>query len=185
MGRNVKVKVVTIIITNEDKSYYFSSINFDLIYGLPHQNLQTLGNTFDKVEELKPERIAFYSYAHVPWIKPGQRKFTDSDLPKDEVKRDLYEAGKNRFSDAGYVEIGMDHFALRTDDLYKSFEEKKLHRNFMGYTTRFSGLMIGLGVSSISDAWYAFAQNKKVVEDYCKSIEEGRTAICKGHKLNE
>lgn len=172
-------------VTNKAREIGYTSINYDLVYGLPFQNKETVTDTIKKVIDLKPDRIAFYSYAHVPWVKPGQRKFTELDLPKDEIKRELYETGKSMFSEAGYFEIGMDHFALETDDLYKSFEEKKLHRNFMGYTTRFSGLMIGLGVSSISDAWFAFAQNAKVVEEYISAINQGKLAVFRGHKLND
>lgn len=163
----------------------YTSINYDLVYGLPFQTSESVNDTIDKVLDLRPDRIAFYSYAHVPWLKPGQRKFTEKDLPQDEVKRKLYEDGKTKFSESGYHEIGMDHFALSTDDLYKSYKENHLHRNFMGYTTRFSGLLIGLGVSSISDVWTAFGQNKKVVEDYMESINNGEFAIFKGHLLDE
>ena len=172
-------------VTKQARDIGYTSINYDLVYGLPFQNKAGVTDTIQKVIQLRPDRIAFYSYAHVPWIKPGQRKFTEDDLPKDEVKRELYETGKNMFDEAGYFEIGMDHFALETDDLYKSFTNKTLHRNFMGYTTRFSGLMIGLGVSSISDAWYSFAQNVKTVEGYQKQINEGKLPIFRGHKLNE
>lgn len=171
-------------VTKKARETGYTSLNFDLVYGLPFQNIETVTDTIQKVISLLPDRIAFYSYAHVPWVKPGQRKFTKEDLPKDEIKRNLYETGKTMFADAGYVEIGMDHFALKSDDLYKSFVKKTLHRNFMGYTTRFSGLMIGLGVSSISDAWYAFAQNAKIVEDYQNAVNSGKTAVFRGHKLN-
>ena len=112
----------------------YTSINFDLIYGLPMQTRATIIDTINKVKLLKPDRIAFYSYAHVPWLKPGQRKFTELDLPVDAEKRKLYEIGKEMFNEAGYVEIGMDHFALKTDSLYKASQSGKLHRNFMGYT---------------------------------------------------
>ena len=151
----------------------YTSINFDLIYGLPLQTRKSVIDTIDKVNLLKPDRIAFYSYAHVPWIKPGQRKFTENDLPVDEEKRALYEIGKEKFSENGYAEIGMDHFALNTDSLYTAAEQGKLHRNFMGYTHSYSQLMIGLGVSSISDTWYAFTQNVKGVEEYYELVNNG------------
>ena len=172
-------------IVNEARKIGYTSINFDLIYGLPLQTRKSVIDTINKVNLLRPDRIAFYSYAHVPWIKPGQRKFTEKDLPVDEEKRALYEIGKEKFSENGYVEIGMDHFALKTDSLYQAAEQGKLHRNFMGYTSSYTQLMIGLGVSSISDTWYAYAQNVKKVEDYYKLVNNGKLPIFKGHLLNE
>ncbi|MDN3643496.1 oxygen-independent coproporphyrinogen III oxidase [Lutimonas halocynthiae] len=164
----------------------YTSISHDLIFGLPFQTEQSIRNTIKNTIELKPDRIAYYSYAHVPWIKGvGQRGFEDSDLPKDKEKRHLYELGKQLFFDAGYVEIGMDHFALPTDSLYKAMESKKLHRNFMGYTAGKTELMIGLGMSSISDSWYAFAQNEKKVEDYTEKVNQGIIPIFRGHLLSE
>ncbi len=170
-------------VVNQARAIGYTSINFDLIYGLPLQTRKSVINTINKVNLLKPDRIAFYSYAHVPWIKPGQRKFTEFDLPVDEEKRALYEIGKQKFSENGYVEIGMDHFALKSDTLYKAAENETLHRNFMGYTHSFTKLMIGLGVSSISDTWYAFGQNEKKVEDYYEKIDNGVLPIVKGHFL--
>jgi oxygen-independent coproporphyrinogen-3 oxidase len=162
----------------------FKSINFDLIYGLPFQTLESIENTITLVNKLRPERIAFYSYAHVPWVKPGQRRFTEMDLPTDSYKRALYELGKELFENSGYIEVGMDHFSLPEDDLYIAMKEHRLHRNFMGYTTGHNELMIGLGVSSISDSWNMFAQNVKVVEEYYRILEEGNLPIYRGHILN-
>ena len=100
------------------------------------QKVEDVIDTIDKTNSLQPDRLAFYSYAHVPWIKGnGQRGFNDDDLPKDSTKRSLYEVGKNRLAENGYVEIGMDHFALKTDSLYEAFMSHKMHRNFMGYTS--------------------------------------------------
>lgn len=163
----------------------YTSINFDLIYGLPLQTRASVINTINKVKLLRPDRIAFYSYAHVPWIKPGQRKFTEDDLPFDMEKRILYEIGRDMFKEAGYEEIGMDHFALKTDSLFKASLSGKLHRNFMGYTHNYTQLMIGLGVSSISDTWYGYMQNTKKVEDYQVLIDKGIFPIFKGHMLSK
>jgi oxygen-independent coproporphyrinogen-3 oxidase len=163
----------------------YTSINFDLIYGLPLQTYEGLGDTIIQVEKLMPDRIAFYSYAHVPWIKPGQRSFTEDDLPTVTEKQKLYELGRQMFISMGYEEIGMDHFALCTDSLYKAERSGKLHRNFMGYTHQYTQLMIGLGVSSISDSWFAFAQNVKKVEDYYDLINKGQLPVFKGHHLTE
>lgn len=172
-------------VTKEAREIGYTSINFDLIYGLPLQTKESVVDTINKVNLLRPDRIAFYSYAHVPWIKPGQRKFTEKDLPVDEKKRELYETGKEMFLENGYEEIGMDHFALPDDSLYQAVQNNTLHRNFMGYTHKFTKLMIGLGVSSISDTWGAFAQNVKKVEDYYEKINNGQLAVFKGHFLSE
>lgn len=162
----------------------YNSINYDLIYGLPHQTIQGLGDTIKEVLRLKPDRIAFYSYAHVPWVRPGQRRYTEADLPASTVKKQLYELGRKLLKENGYLEIGMDHFTLVTDSLYEAETNGSLHRNFMGYTHQYSKLMIGLGVSSISDTWGAFAQNVKTVEDYISIVNEGKLPVFKGHLLN-
>ncbi len=172
-------------VVNEARQIGFTSINFDLIYGLPLQTRKSVIDTINKVNLLKPDRIAFYSYAHVPWVKPGQRKFTEKDLPVNEEKRALYEIGKEKFSESGYVEVGMDHFALKTDSLFQAVESGSIHRNFMGYTHSYTKLMIGLGVSSISDTWNAFAQNVKTVEQYYELINKNQIPIFKGHLLSD
>ncbi|HEY1007862.1 MAG TPA: oxygen-independent coproporphyrinogen III oxidase [Sphingobacteriaceae bacterium] len=170
-------------VTRQAREMGYTSINYDLIYGLPLQKLQSVEDTVRKVIRLRPDRIAFYSYAHVPWIKPGQRHFTEADLPEDEAKRLLYERGREMFLEAGYHDIGMDHFALPSDSLYAAETNGTLHRNFMGYTHQYTRLCIGLGVSAIGDSWYAFGQNIKVVEPYLKAIGEGRFPVFRGHLL--
>jgi oxygen-independent coproporphyrinogen III oxidase len=172
-------------VTDDARIIGYTSINFDLIYGLPLQKQSSIIDTINKVNLMKPDRIAFYSYAHVPWIKPGQRKFTEADLPEDEEKRALYETGREMFLEAGYHEIGMDHFSLETDSLFKAKINNSLHRNFMGYTHQFTQLSIGLGVSSISDSWHAFAQNIKQVEAYLGLIKKGTFPLMKGHILTD
>ncbi len=164
----------------------YNSISHDIIFGLPHQNKESIKQTIAKTIKLKPDRIAYYSYAHVPWIKGvGQRGFDENDLPKDEYKRELYELGKQLFFEAGYEEIGMDHFSLPSDSLYKAMKNKKLHRNFMGYTAGKTHLMIGLGMSAISDSWYSFAQNEKRVKDYITRVNQGELPIFRGHLLTD
>ncbi len=163
----------------------YSSINFDLIYGLPLQKKQSVMDTIEKVNQLKPDRIAFYSYAHVPWVKPGQRKFTELDLPADSEKRELYETGKKLLSENGYFEIGMDHFALKNDSLFLASKNNSLQRNFRGYTPTYTKLLIGLGVTSISDSWGCFVQNAKVVEEYYNFLEKNELPFFRGHLLNE
>ena len=168
------------------KEIGYTSIGHDLIFGLPFQTLDDVLDTIDKTKSLSPDRLAFYSYAHVPWIKGnGQRGFKGEDLPKDDEKRQLYEAGKKRLSQNNYHEIGMDHFALETDSMYDSFQKGNLHRNFMGYTSSKTQLMIGLGVSSISDSWYSFAQNEKTIEDYYKRLDANELPVFRGHILTD
>ncbi|MEZ5008172.1 MAG: oxygen-independent coproporphyrinogen III oxidase [Chitinophagales bacterium] len=172
-------------VVNNARDIGYESINFDLIYGLPKQDIDSIKMTIELVNQLVPDRIAFYSYAHVPWIKGGgQRLFTEADLPKDAEKRELYELGKQMFEAADYVEIGMDHFAKREDDLSKAMFSGELHRNFMGYTSFHTSMMIGLGASSISDVWTAFAQNEKKVEDYIQQVSKGNLPFFRGHILS-
>jgi oxygen-independent coproporphyrinogen-3 oxidase len=121
----------------------------------------------------------------VPWLKPGQRGYEDSDLPSDVIKRSLYETGRKLFLASGYMDIGMDHFALLHDELAIAQQNGTLHRNFMGYTTTSTKLLIGLGASSISDSHFAYAQNLKKVEDYEEKIFKGEWAVCKGHCQSE
>ncbi|HCS20992.1 MAG TPA: oxygen-independent coproporphyrinogen III oxidase [Bacteroidetes bacterium] len=163
---------------------YFS-VNLDLIYGLPKQNLKCIENTFEKVKELKPDRIAFYSYAHVPWKSKGQRRYTDEDVPKAEEKYAMYGLGNELLGKMGMISIGMDHFALPSDKLLLAYNKGEMHRNFMGYTTTSNKLVIGLGASSISDTWTAFAQNEKTVEAYNEKIQSGEWPIIQGHLLND
>lgn len=164
----------------------YTSVSHDLIFGLPHQTKENVIYTINKTKELQPDRISFYSYAHVPWVKGvGQRGFNDDDLPKDDEKRELYEIGKKMFAELGYEEIGMDHFALKTDSLYTATINKTLHRNFMGYTSNKTQLMVGLGMSSISDSWYGFAQNVKTVKEYQQLVNKGEIPVFRGHILSK
>ena len=172
-------------VMDDAKEIGYTSINFDLVYGLPYQTIESINDTITKIISLNPERIAFYSYAHVPWLKPGQRKYSEKDLPADAYKRSLYEAGKELFLNAKYLDIGMDHFALANDTLFDAFNNGSLHRNFMGYTTNTTKLLVGLGCSSISDTWNGFAQNSKTVEEYQKVVNDGHFPIFKGHSLTE
>ncbi len=171
--------------TLEAREVGYESVNFDLIYGLPYQTTTTVADTIQQVVKLQPDRIAYYSYAHVPWIKPGQRSYSTADLPANAEKQELYELGKCLLTNLGYVDIGMDHFSLKNDDLYKTMRLGRLHRNFMGYTISNTSLLIGLGASAISDAKYAYLQNKKKVEEYRSDIDNGQLSILKGHLLTE
>ncbi|MDH5414279.1 MAG: oxygen-independent coproporphyrinogen III oxidase [Flavobacteriaceae bacterium] len=173
-------------VTNWAREIGYDSVSHDLIFGLPFQTVGDIIDTIQKTIDLKPDRISFYSYAHVPWIKGvGQRGFEDKDIPKDDFKRKLYEVGKHMLSNLGYVETGMDHFSLPTDALCKAFEMASMHRNFMGYTTNTTQLMIGLGMSAISDSWYSFAQNEKTIKEYQERVDRKELPITKGHLLTE
>lgn len=171
-------------VTSLARELGFTSINFDLIYGLPFQSQQSIRATVEAVTRLRPDRIAFYAYAHVPWIKPSQRRFTEADLPNGDERRALYELGCKLLSEAGYREIGMDHFALETDTLWKTTTSGQLHRNFMGYTSRLVSPLIGLGVSAIGDSWGMFAQNEKVLEVYQERVARGELPLLRGHVLD-
>lgn len=164
----------------------YTSVGHDIIFGLPYQSLDHIKFTIEKTKELKPDRIAFYSYAHVPWIKGnGQRGYSEEHLPTAELKRQQYQTGKQWLEKMGYIEIGMDHFAFLEDELTEAMKNRTLHRNFMGYTTTSNKIMIGLGVSAISDSWTAFAQNEKNIEIYYQLLKENKIPVYRGHLLSK
>jgi len=171
--------------TENARSIGFESVNFDLIYGLPFQTLKGEEKTIEETISLRPDRVAFYSYAHVPWKQKVQRLFDENDLPSANLKTQLYLTGKRMFAEAGYTDIGMDHFALPNDELYKAREQGTLHRNFMGYTDVHSNMLIGLGVSAISDIGVAYAQNHKELELYYRSLEMDEFPVTKGYFMDE
>lgn len=162
----------------------YSSVNIDIIYGLPKQTTNSVETTIAYIGELKPDRIAFYSYAHVPWKSKVQRRYTDEDLPKAEEKWQMYDLGRRLLMEQGFEAIGMDHFAMPEDKLFTALKAGRMHRNFMGYTTTDSKLLLGLGCSSIGDVWTAFAQNEKEVESYVERVNRGEFPIVSGHALN-
>lgn len=171
--------------TQQAREVGFTSVNFDLIYGLPFQRNDGMAKTMQEVISLKPDRIAFYSYAHVPWKQKAQRLFDENDLPEPALKIQLYLLGKAMLTDAGYTDIGMDHFALPHDDLFIQWQQGKLHRNFMGYTTTHTNTLWGLGVSAISDGGSAYAQNFKELENYYAAVRAGKLPVTKGYFLNK
>jgi coproporphyrinogen III oxidase/oxygen-independent coproporphyrinogen-3 oxidase len=176
---------ITKEVTDGARRLGYTSINFDLIYGLPKQTATSMRSTFMQTLSLKPDRIAFYSYAHVPWIKPSQRLFTELDLPQAEEKRELYEIGRELLEKEGYIEIGMDHFALKHDALAQAIVEKKLHRNFMGYSNNKTDVMLGFGASAISETEDIFFQNQKLEVKYRNQLHQGEIPNFRGHILNE
>ncbi len=171
---------------NFAKKIGYTSISHDLVFGLPKQHIEDIQSTISMTLQLMPDRISLYSYAHVPWIKGnGQRGYDEKDLPQSEEKRALYELSKELLEKAGYIEVGMDHFALKHDELAKAMHSKSLHRNFMGYTTKSTSMMLGLGMSSISDSWFGFAQNEKSVEEYIEIVNQGELPVFRGHILSD
>ena len=164
----------------------YTSVGHDLIYGLPFQTLEHIDYTLEQTQWIRPDRISWYSYAHVPWIKGnGQRGFDESNLPTAEEKDQQKTHGKERLESLGYQEVGMDHYALPEDRLYRAVLDRKLHRNFMGYTAQKTPILIGLGASSISDCGSAFSQNEKNIEAYQKLVSQEELPINRGHLLSK
>ncbi len=167
------------------KTIGFSSVNLDLIYGLPHQNTETFATTLAHVQSMAPERISLFSYAHLPSRFAAQRKIKDSWLPSPDQKLTLMELAIRQLTDAGYVMIGMDHFALPGDELCSAKQNGKLHRNFQGYTTHDDLDMLGLGVSSISETQRAYSQNPKQLNEYYAKLDAGKSLSAAGCRLND
>jgi oxygen-independent coproporphyrinogen-3 oxidase len=172
-------------VTSEAREIGYQSVNFDLIYGLPRQNIEGMRKTIADVTAVRPDRVAFYSYAHVPWTSRGQRLFDENDLPDPAYKLQLFRTGREIFLNSGYTDIGMDHFALPHDELNTARNEGRLHRNFMGYTTQQTEILIGLGVSAISAIPEAFAQNDKTLHNYSELTAAGTLPVQKGYFLTE
>lgn len=170
-------------LTEAARNMGYDSVNFDLIYGLPKQTIASFSPSIDRTIELRPDRIALYSFALVPWIKPAQRLFKDEDLPTGQIKRELYEMAYEKLIGAGYVEIGMDHFALPEDPMAQAMAKKTLHRNFMGYADLRTDVLLGLGVSSISESPDCFHQNEKVLPVYERKVSQEGIPTLRGHKL--
>ena len=162
----------------------FDSINLDLVYGLPGQTLDRFRVTLDAVVQLRPDRIAVYSYAHVPWLRPHQTRLDASQLPDAGLKYQLIAAAVDAFGAAGYLAIGMDHFARPDDDLAVAAAEHRLHRNFMGYATQPASDMVAVGVSAIGDVRGAYAQNHKKLSAYYAALDEGTFPIERGRMLS-
>jgi oxygen-independent coproporphyrinogen-3 oxidase len=163
----------------------FQSINLDLMYGLPFQRPETFEETIDKIIEISPDRIAVFNYAHVPWIKKHQSLIKTEDLPKPEVKFELFKLSIEKLTSAGYVFIGMDHFAKPDDELAVALREKKLYRNFQGYSTRSGTDLHAMGITGISQFGRIYSQNIKTEKPYYEALEKGELPIAKGYYLSE
>jgi oxygen-independent coproporphyrinogen-3 oxidase len=162
----------------------YVSINLDLIYGLPGQTEATMARLVEAVLALSPDRLAVYSFARVPWIKPAQRRFRDDQVPEGAAKRALYEAVREPLLADGYIEIGLDHFARPDDALATAAETRRLHRNFMGYTDVHTSTLLGLGVSGISETPDCYHQNEKVLTLYERRVRAREIPTLRGHVLS-
>lgn len=169
-------------VTEQARKIGFTSISHDLVFGLPFQTLAAIQQSISLTIELRPDNISLYSYAHVPWVKgTGQRGFSEDDIPNGDDKKALYDFAKNELLKADYLEIGMDHFGLPTEPMTIAMQEKKLNRNFMGYTTAKTERLIGLGVSAISEYPFGYAQNIKSTKEYLERISTNEFPVFKGH----
>jgi oxygen-independent coproporphyrinogen III oxidase len=164
---------------------FTEGINLDLIYGLPEQRLDTFRRSLDQVLGLRPDRVAVYSFAYVPWIKGHQKRLDKDALPSPELKLQLYLMAMERFLDAGYHPIGMDHFALPDDELAVAAQEGRLHRNFMGYSVMPASDMMAFGISGIGEVQGAFFQNEKKLSTYYEALDAGRLPVSRGYVLDE
>src|SRR6202011_5634298 len=162
----------------------FDSINVDLIYGLPYQTPESFAHTVDQIIGLAPDRIALFSYAHVPWLKKQQGSFA-AHLPEGMQKFDIFRAGLLKFIEAGYLYIGMDHFAKPGDELAVSQQQRTLHRNFQGYTTKAGADLYGMGVTAISAFQNAYAQNHRDLPSWQKAVEDRGIATMRGYRLSD
>ncbi|MCL5027766.1 MAG: oxygen-independent coproporphyrinogen III oxidase [Bacteroidetes bacterium] len=191
---NEKVQKATNRIQSEDitrqtvqwvRELGFSSINLDLMYGLPFQTLETFSETLDKTIDISPDRIAVFNYAHVPWMKKHMSLIHPEDLPVPEVKLQILKMTIERLTSAGYVFIGMDHFAKPDDELAIALKEKKLYRNFQGYSTHSGTDLYAMGITAISQLQNVYAQNFKTEKEYFQSIDNEVIPSAKGYRLSE
>ncbi|MGH0033951.1 MAG: oxygen-independent coproporphyrinogen III oxidase [Myxococcota bacterium] len=172
-------------ITDEARRLGFGSVNFDLIYGLPYQTPASFDETLDAVLAVRPDRIALYSYAHVTWVSKQQRGFERKDLPDAASKLEIFITAIRRLTEAGYLFLGMDHFALPEDELSRAARDGTLGRNFMGYTTRRADDLVGLGASGISELSDAYAQNARTPEDWSRGLGDSGLATLRGWWLDD
>lgn len=177
-------KVISNLI-QESRKIGYNSINLDLIYGLPHQTIESVTETMQFIISQKPDRIAFYSFAHVPWVKKHQSRINSEDLPNVDQKLKMFIQSKTLLEENGYKAIAMDHFALETDELYKAYSKGTLNRNFMGYTILPGENFLGLGASSISYLHGTYLQNIKKLPEYYKQLDHKKLALEKDYSLTE
>ncbi len=175
----------TLRVLNEARSHGFESMNIDLMYGLPHQTVDTFNATLDTIIEFSPDRIALFNYAHLPHMFMPQRRIDEAAIPTPQEKLNILEHSINKLLDAGYVFIGMDHFAKPDDELTIAQQAGKLYRNFQGYSTQADCDLIGLGVTSIGYVGGGFFQNRKDMDAYAESVENGEFPVFRGYILSD
>jgi len=175
----------TAALVDHSRAEGFTSVNIDLIYGLPYQTVKGFRRTLDQVLTIRPDRLAVYSFAFVPWMKAHMKHIPETSLPGAQVKLELLAMAQQVFGEAGYRQIGMDHFALPEDELARAVEGRVLYRNFMGYTVQSARDMVAVGVSGIGDVQSAFVQNFKKLSDYYAALDQGRFPIDRGYALSD
>jgi len=166
------------------KDLEYQSINLDLIYGLPYQNAKSFENTVDKVIKIAPDRIAVFNYAHLPWLKKHMALISEETLPPPEEKLEILKMTIEKLTDAGYLFLGMDHFAKPNDELAVAFRDKKLYRNFQGYSTRAGADLYAFGITGISQLGNVYSQNYKTEKEYYNALDNEKFPIAKGYKLS-
>ena len=169
----------------ESRKAHFQSVNADLIYGLPKQNIESFGRTLDSLIALAPDRIALYNYAHLPSRFKAQRQIIEADLPSAEERLQIFLMSTRRLLDAGYIYIGLDHFSRPDDELNKARQDQSLHRNFQGYTTRAECDLIGFGVSAIGKVGDSYSQSVRTIKEYYQLLDEGKLPVEKGIALDK
>ncbi|HEX2566757.1 MAG TPA: oxygen-independent coproporphyrinogen III oxidase [Burkholderiales bacterium] len=179
----IQSEEVTRRVIDEARAHGFRSVNVDLIYGLPKQTLDSFNRTLDRTLSLAPDRIALYSYAHLPHVFKPQRRILSADLPSPEVKLQIMTLAIGRLTREGYLYIGMDHFAKPDDELAVAQNQGRLQRNFQGYSTHADCDLIGLGISSIGRVGPTYYQNTKRVDDYYAALDAGRLPVVRGIQL--
>ncbi len=183
IGRMQPFQLVETVV-DEIREAGFESLNLDLIYGLPRQSVSGFRGTLERVAALNPDRLAVFGYAHVPSVKPNQKQINQAELPGRDIKFRLFETAVNDLGEAGYQWVGLDHFARPTDELAIAADERRLHRNFMGYTLRPADHMLALGMSGIGDLAGRFVQLDPKLGDYSRAVDAGRLPVVKGHHLS-
>lgn len=163
----------------------YTSINLDMVYGLPGQTEATFARTLEEVIRLRPDRIAAFSYAHVPWVKPNQKHVDITYMPSPTTKVALLEMAIDMLGDAGYAWIGLDHFALPDDELSQALAERRLHRSFMGYTAQATPNVLAFGMSGISELADSYIQNDSKLGTYQKALDSGHLPVVRGHHLSD
>ncbi len=180
----VQPEEITRDAVNWSRELGFQSINLDLIYGLPFQTLETFSDTVDRIIDISPDRVAVFNYAHVPWLKPHQKVIDEKALPSPEIKLDIFKMTIEKLMEAGYWNIGMDHFSKPSDELYIAQQNKTLYRNFQGYSTKAGCDLYGFGMSAIGHFHETYQQNTKNIAEYYKRLDENVLATHAGYRMS-